>query len=155
MRPKKVILLVDHNPDSFSLRKFLIETRGYRVLGSESAYDALDIVKASEPFAIDLAIVECLLPRMDGNELARRMKETKPLLPIMLIAEEWCSFGAHTFADCFLAGDSLTPMEMLERVRILVCRKRGPRKTSPIRYDLKPCDVFPVNNHGTTIQDAV
>ena len=44
MRPKKTILCVDDNEQALSVRKFMLETRGYRVLASlvpEEAIEAL------------------------------------------------------------------------------------------------------------------
>ncbi|HEY0308717.1 MAG TPA: response regulator, partial [Acidobacteriaceae bacterium] len=40
MRPKKTILCVDDNEQALSVRKFLLETRGYRVLAVGTAQEA-------------------------------------------------------------------------------------------------------------------
>ena len=42
MRPRKTILCVDDNEQVLSVRKFLLETRGYRVLAVASAKEALE-----------------------------------------------------------------------------------------------------------------
>ena len=49
MRPKKTILCVDDNEQALSVRKFMLETRGYRVLtatGSEAALELFQIGRA-------------------------------------------------------------------------------------------------------------
>ena len=41
MKPKKTILCVDDNEQSISIRKILLETRGYRVVACNSGEQAL------------------------------------------------------------------------------------------------------------------
>ena len=104
MRPKKIILCVDDNEQLLSVRTFLLETRGYRVIALTNPHDAIETIANSLPGSIDLLLCDLLMPLMDGNELVRRAKQLHPTLPAMI--------------------------EMLERIRILVARKRGPRKMS-------------------------
>ena len=42
MKPKRTILCVDDNEQSLSIRKVMLETRGYRVIVSTSGIDALE-----------------------------------------------------------------------------------------------------------------
>ena len=78
MRPKKTILCVDHNEQALAVRKFMLETRGYRVLTALSGYDALEIFRIG---GIDLVLSDLVMPQMDGNEMVRRMKELSPEVP--------------------------------------------------------------------------
>lgn len=128
MRPKKTILCVDHNEQTLSVRTFLLETRGYRVIALATAHEALDIVQQSIPGSIDLLLADLLLPQMDGNELVRRAKQINPALPAMLVSGTVTSFDRATNADVFLPKGACSPVEMLERIRVLVARKRGPKK---------------------------
>ncbi len=52
-----------------SVRKFLLETRGYRVLAVTTPAEALEHLQNAMPGAIDLLLADLLLPLMDGNEL--------------------------------------------------------------------------------------
>ena len=45
MKPKRTILCVDDNEQSLSIRKVMLETRGYRVMAATSAKDALEVFK--------------------------------------------------------------------------------------------------------------
>ena len=74
MRPKKVILCVDDNETTLSVRTFLLETRGYRVVTAASSREALEVLEEFVPGQLDLLIADLLLPGMDGNELVRRRK---------------------------------------------------------------------------------
>ena len=132
MRPKKTILCVDDNEQALSVRKFLLETRGYRVLAVATAHEALEILERALPGSIDLLLSDLLMPTMDGNELIRRAKDMSPALPAMLISGTVKQYERGIRADVFLPKGVCSPVEMLERIRVLVARKRGPKKAVPL-----------------------
>jgi CheY-like chemotaxis protein len=128
MRPKKTILCVDDNETILSVRTFLLETRGYRVVSLATPHAALECIAAAVPGSIDLLLCDLLMPQMDGNELVRRAKELHPGLPTMIVSGTVTSYERASRADVFLPKGAASPVELLERVRVLVTRKRGPKK---------------------------
>ncbi len=126
MRPKKTILCVDDNEQALSVRKFLLETRGYRVVVATNAAEALETFRRG---GIDLVLGDLLMPEMDGNEMVRRMKDIAPEVPTILISGSVKQFDRANRADAFLPKGASTPVEMLERIRVMIARKRGPKKT--------------------------
>jgi two-component system response regulator CpxR len=128
MRPRKTILCVEDNEQILSIRKFLLETRGYRVLSASCATEALEHLQAALPGSIDLLLSDLILPQMDGNELARRAKQIHACLPVLIVSGTVTSFDRAASADAFLPKGACTPAELLDRIRILVARKRGPKK---------------------------
>jgi two-component system, OmpR family, response regulator CpxR len=128
MRPKKTILCVDDNEQVLSVRTFLLETRGYRVLSFDNPQDALDTIANSLPGSLDLLLCDLVMPRMDGNELVRRAKELHPALPALIVSGTITAYDRAGRADAFLPKGACSPVELLERIRILVARKRGPKK---------------------------
>jgi len=131
MRPKKTILCVDSNEAVLSVRTFLLETRGYRVLSAQTAHQALEHIERSVPGSIDLLLCDLLMPQMDGNEIVRRAKQLQPGLPAMIVSGTVTSFDRALAADVFLPKGAATPAEIIERIRVLVARKRGPKKATP------------------------
>ena len=131
MRPRKTILCVEDNEQILSIRKFLLETRGYRVLAMSCAAEALTFLRKAEQGSIDLLMSDLVMPQMDGNELIRRAKQLHPGLPTLLVSGTVVNFERATAADAFLPKGACTPAEVLDRVRILVARKRGPKKQVP------------------------
>ncbi len=131
MRPKKTILCVEANEHVLSVRTFLLETRGYRVLAARCSEDALDLLGQNLPGSIDLLLSDLLLPGVDGNELVRRAKYKHPGLPAILLSGTVNAADRACCADVFLPKKDSSPADMLERIRVLVARKRGPRKTQP------------------------
>lgn len=77
------ILLVDDNDDLREVTVELLEALGHRVINTMRAQSALRIF-AEQAEEIDLAIVEVVLPTMDGLELAERLRTQKPRLGVLL-----------------------------------------------------------------------
>jgi len=130
MRPKKTIVCVDDNEHVLSVRTFLLETRGYRVIALTNPHEALEVIARSLPGSLDLLLIDLMMPQRDGNELVRRAKGLHPQLPALIVSGTVTAYDRAGQADVFLPKGACTPAELLERVRILVARKRGPKKYS-------------------------
>jgi CheY-like chemotaxis protein len=128
MRPRKTILCVEDNEQVLSVRKFLLETRGYRVVAAATAAEAMEYLERAAQGSVDLLISDVIMPVMDGNELVKRAKQMHPCLPTLLVSGTVSNFDRAAAADAFLPKGACTPAEMLDRIRILVARKRGPKK---------------------------
>ena len=133
MRPRKTILCVEANEQILSIRKFLLETRGYRVLAMGCAAEALGHLSNAQQGSVDLLMSDVTLPQMDGNELVRRAKQMHPGLPTLLVSGTVVNAERAAAADAFLPKGACTPAEVLDRIRVLVARKRGPRKQVPVQ----------------------
>jgi CheY-like chemotaxis protein len=125
MRPKKVILCVDDNDQALSVRKFVLETRGYRVLTAKNADEAIELYDCGR---VDLVISDLVMPHCNGNDLIMQLKEIAPWVPAVLVSGSIKQFDPTTRADAFLPKGACSPQELLERVRVLLVRKRGPKK---------------------------
>jgi two-component system, OmpR family, response regulator CpxR len=143
MRPKKTILCVDDNEQSLSVRKFMLETRGYRVLTAVSSKQALELFREG---GIDLVLSDLVMPYMDGNELVRRMKELAPEVPAILISGSVKAFDRADHANAFLPKGACSPVEMLECIRVMVARKHGPKKGYGLRPLVAECPAETIDS---------
>ena len=84
MRPKKTILCVDDNEQTLSVRKFLLETRGYRVFTAVNGQEAISVFSSTQ---IDLVVTDLGLPQMDGNALIGHLKEISSEIPMILTSD--------------------------------------------------------------------
>jgi CheY-like chemotaxis protein len=125
MRPRKVILCVDSNEQALSVRRFMLETKGYRAIGVLQAQAALERLEAG---GIDMVVSDLTIAGMDGNEMIRRMKQQAPDVPMMLVSGTVKDFGRADAADAFLPKGANNSQELLERIRVLMVRKRGPKR---------------------------
>ncbi len=128
MRPKKTILSVDDNEQSLSIRKILLETRGYRVVSCLRANDALQAFKKG---GIDLVLTDLIMPDLDGRKLIAEIKQISPATPAILFSGKIAVYDSEP-ADVFLPKGAYSPVELLERIRLLLVRKRGPKKAVPV-----------------------
>jgi two-component system response regulator CpxR len=137
MKPKRTILCVDDNEQSLSIRKVMLETRGYRVAAFTRGEDALERFRKG---GVDLVITDLLMPGLDGATLIERVKELSPVTPAILLSSKVRAFDSSMRADVFLAKGMFAPAELLERIRILLVRKRGPKRAA-IRAQPCPTQV--------------
>lgn len=126
MRPKKVILCVDDNEQELSVLKFMLETNGYRVLAASNGQEAIAVF-ATAP-QIDLVLADTSLPQMSGMQLAERLKRIRSHVRMLLLADGQAASGEIHVADAVLARKNCSSLELLERVKVMSARKRGPRK---------------------------
>ncbi len=125
MKAKKTILCVDDNEQSLSIRKVMLETRGYRVIACNNGQEALDAFRAG---GVDLVLSDLIMPGLDGTELIERIKTEAPHTPAILFSGKIKVYEKDTRADIFLPKGMYAPSELLERIRLLLVRKRGPRR---------------------------
>lgn len=81
--PAPLILIVDDHPDNVEVLQVRLEALGYRTMTAPDGESALRIVAETPP---DLILLDVMMPNMDGNEVARRIKADKslPFIPIIM-----------------------------------------------------------------------
>src|SRR6202050_2196359 len=125
MKPKRTILCVDDNEQSLSYRKIMLETRGYLVASYSRGEEALERFKQG---GIDLVVTDMAMPGMDGPKLTAAWKALSPQVPAILISSKVRTYDHDSQADVFLARGMYAAADLLERIRLLLARKRGPRR---------------------------
>jgi CheY-like chemotaxis protein len=78
-----LVLCVDDELVGLRVRKILLERAGYRVLTALDGAAGLDLF-AAEP--VEAVILDYSMPGMHGGEVAARMREVKPRVPILLLS---------------------------------------------------------------------
>jgi len=127
MRPKKVILCVDDNEQELSVLKFMLATNGYRVVSATTGQEAIAIFGE---IAVDLVLADFTMPQMNGDQLVSRLKQIASHIPMILLGDPQKMGGDLHAADALLAKKNISAQELLERIKVMSARKRGPRKGS-------------------------
>ena len=125
MRPKKVILCVDDNEQELSVLKFMLATNGYRVVSALTGQEAIGIFAEN---AVDLVLADFAMPQMSGSQLVDRLKEIAAHVPMVLLGDPQKMGNDMHGADALLAKKNCSAQELLERIKVMSARKRGPRK---------------------------
>lgn len=129
MKPKRTILCVDSNEQSLSIRKVLLQTRGYRVAAFKTGEEALERFQYGD---IDLVLTGINMPGLDGSRLIAAIKDHSPHVPAILLSDKARTFDHGSRADLFLSKGMDAPAELLEHIRLLLVRKRGPKRAQPL-----------------------
>lgn len=80
---KKKILIVDDNADSRELVMKILKNKNYQLSDAIDGEDALTKINADKP---DLILMDISMPKIDGYELTRRLKQAKDLCDIKVVA---------------------------------------------------------------------
>jgi len=81
--PKPRILVVDDNEDAAQMLAMLLEDGGYEVMTESDPVIALQRAQETRP---DVCLLDIGLPRMDGHQLARRLRATDAGRDMTLVA---------------------------------------------------------------------
>ncbi len=84
MRGTETVLLVEDEPHVLHVIKLVLEELGYRVLAATDGAAAL--ARLADPGEVDLLLTDVVMPGMDGQELARRALEARPLLRVIFLS---------------------------------------------------------------------
>jgi DNA-binding response OmpR family regulator len=118
------ILVVDDDKNTRRLFQAVLENDGYKVYTAGNGTEALAVMDQEH---IDLAVVDIMMPQMDGYEFTKMLRETDNSLPILMVSAKQLPADKK---KGFLVGtdDYMTkPVdeeEMLLRVRALLRRAR-------------------------------
>lgn len=115
------LLVVDDDPDVLLLLQVQLEADGFRVIAAERAQRALQLIQHKLPH---LAVIDLMMPGMDGFALAKRLRQFTDLPIIMLTAidaEERKVEGLTHFADDYVTKP-FSYQELVARIRNLLAR---------------------------------
>lgn len=125
MRPKKIILCVNDNEQELSVMSFMLSTNGYRVVSAKNGQEAIELFSG---MLVDLVLADYAMPQMNGNQLVNRLKQIASHVPMILLGDPQAMNGQIHVADALLAKKQCTTQDLLERIKVMSARKRGPRK---------------------------
>jgi len=125
----KILVVDDDQAVRESLRRSLI-FNGYTVVLARDGQEALDSIATERP---DMAILDVMMPKIDGLQVCRQLRSQGNELPILLLtARDSVServAGLDAGADDYLAKPFALE-EMLARTRSLIRRASRPATTS-------------------------
>jgi two-component system, cell cycle sensor histidine kinase and response regulator CckA len=84
-RGSETILLVEDDGDVRKPIKLYLENYGYRVIEAADGEEGVDKFVANEE-KIDLALIDVIMPRLNGREVYRRIRERKPDIKVIFMS---------------------------------------------------------------------
>ena len=118
------ILVVDDDRNTRLLLRAVLQAENYTVFTAENGEDALRVMDTEH---IDLVVLDVMMPKMDGYEFTRILRQTDNNLPILMVSARQMPADKR---QGFLVGtdDYITKpideVEMLLRIKALLRRAR-------------------------------
>jgi CheY-like chemotaxis protein len=103
------ILLIDDEEMLVEMGCHMLERLGYRVTTRQSSIEALTTFQ-NQPQSFDLVITDQTMPFMTGSDLARRMLQIRPDLPIILCTGYSSIISAEKAQSLGIRGFALKPL---------------------------------------------
>src|SRR6516225_8429144 len=122
-RPMPTIALVDDDRNILTSVSIALEAEGYRIMTYTDGASALDGFRTTQP---DLAILDIKMPRMDGMETLRRLRQKSDLPVIFLTSKDEEIdelFGLKMGADDFIRKP-FSQRLLVERVKAVLRRSQ-------------------------------
>jgi two-component system OmpR family response regulator len=119
------ILVVDDDPDIRTLLADYLQRNGYRV---SSLPDGRELLAFLEQHAIDLVVLDVMMPGIDGLQLCRELR-AKSRMPVLMLSARGEDvdriIGLEMGADDYVAKP-FHPRELLARIRAILARSERP-----------------------------
>lgn len=98
MATNPVVLIVDDEPDTVRLVRKILQADGCHILEAADGEQALELYRHSHP---DLILLDIILPRRDGLEILREIREADPITGIIMVS---ALTSERMTIDAMLAG---------------------------------------------------
>lgn len=121
------ILAVDDEPDILEIIGYNLNKEGYEVLTANNGADAVKIAREQRP---DLIILDIMMPKMDGIETCRQIREIDKLKNTFIVFltardEEFVEImGFSAGADDYISKP-IKPRALLSRINAILRRSSG------------------------------
>ena len=125
MNMQPLILAVDDDAHILQIIKWELTSQGCQVITSRSGEEALEIAREQRP---DLVVLDVMMPKLNGLEVLRRLRERSSVPVILLTAKnrDQDKIGAlDTGADDYVTKP-FSPEELSARVKAIL--RRSPRE---------------------------
>lgn len=138
------ILIAEDDKDIVNLLKLYLESNGYRTVTAENGVRAYQLVTEEQ---IDLAVLDIMMPEMDGYELTMKIRENYDFPIIFLSAKNLDNdkiLGLNLGADDYMTKP-FNPLEIIARINSNL------RRAYQLGYEVK--DVSAQLQNGDLILD--
>ncbi|TDL77454.1 response regulator transcription factor [Rhodococcus qingshengii] len=119
---KNKVLVVDDEQSIVTLLQYNLEQAGFEVI---TAMDGLAGKKLAESMAPDIIVLDLMLPKMDGIEVCKDLRQQKIMIPILMLTAKDDEFdkilGLELGADDYMIKP-FSPREVVARVKAILRR---------------------------------
>jgi DNA-binding response OmpR family regulator len=129
------VLVVDDQKPIVETCRLYLEHAGFEVVVAYNGEQALAEARGSKP---DLIVLDLMLPRVDGRDVCRRLRDEGVLVPIVMLTalatEEDRIAGLELGADDYVVKP-FSPRELVARVRAILRRAPPADAGDELRFE--------------------
>lgn len=118
----KKVLVVDDEPSIVTLLQYNLEQAGFEVITASDGEEGMQKAIREQP---DLMILDLMLPKMDGIEVCKQLRQQKMMLPILMLTAKDDEFdkvlGLELGADDYMTKP-FSPREVVARMKAILRR---------------------------------
>ncbi|HJV15894.1 MAG TPA: response regulator transcription factor [Bacillales bacterium] len=119
---KNKVLIVDDEPSILTLLQYNLEQAGFMVITAMDGETGRDLAQKETP---DLIILDLMLPKLDGMEVCKQLRQIKVMTPILMLTAKDDELdkilGLELGADDYMIKP-FSPREVLARVKAILRR---------------------------------
>ncbi|MCK9860777.1 MULTISPECIES: response regulator transcription factor [Paenibacillus] len=141
------LLLADDDPNIRALVRFVMTREGYQVFEAQDGAEAVEVMRR-EP--VNLAIIDVMMPRIDGFELCEYIRERYDIPIIMLTAKDQLSDKEQGYlrgTDDYVTKP-FEPEELLFRVKALF------RRYNQVSHDIIRMNRITIDRKNVEVTDG-
>jgi two-component system, OmpR family, alkaline phosphatase synthesis response regulator PhoP len=143
----KKVLVVDDEPSIVTLLQYNLEQAGFEVITANDGEEGMKKAVREQP---DLMILDLMLPKMDGIEVCKQLRQQKIMLPILMLTAKDDEFdkvlGLELGADDYMTKP-FSPREVLARIKAILRRipsQQGHEETEdPHKIRIADLEILP------------
>lgn len=152
------ILIADDEKEIVKLLKIYLESDGVTILEANNGQQALDIIAEND---IDLALVDIMMPKIDGYQVIKKIRSLERYIPVMVISAK-ITLSDRVLGIDLGADDYITkpfePLEVAAKVKAQLRRLSSTSQKAEVKnlitvgsvsLDLDECSVI---SGGKTIE---
>jgi DNA-binding response OmpR family regulator len=124
------VLIVDDEENQRRSLSIGLRLEGFEVVLAASSHDALRALDGPGS-TIDLALIDLMMPGLNGLDLARQMRQRHPTVRVVLSSAYHLSARQVERADCGAIGFVPKPYRLAELCEFLRSKTRGPSDAPP------------------------
>jgi two-component system alkaline phosphatase synthesis response regulator PhoP len=135
MSKRNKVLIVDDEPDILELLQYNLEKEGYEVATAANGKEA---VEAAKKFSPQLILMDIMMPKMDGIEACRQIRQSQKLKEVFIIfltsrSEEFSEIAAFESGANDFITKPIKPRALMSRVSAAFRRDAVEQKSETIK----------------------
>ncbi|MBA2873781.1 response regulator transcription factor [Thermaerobacillus caldiproteolyticus] len=143
----KKVLVVDDEQSIVTLLQYNLEQAGFEVITANDGEEAMEKALSEQP---NLIILDLMLPKLDGVEVCKQLRQQKVMIPILMLTAKDDEFdkvlGLELGADDYMTKP-FSPREVLARIKAILRRTQlsseREEKEESDKISIGDLEIFP------------